>query len=140
MKKSQIISILGLGLLLLNLIPVTTLSQEKLRQEGRYYIADIIKEFKVEKGGDLIMEEVRGDIIITTWDKNVVKIHEIRKMDVYTKGEAEAIFKDAKSIYKKDGNTVRVGAEASYRSYMSSRFIVNLPTTFNIFILITLIG
>ena len=132
MMKRKMILMWVIGILFVNLIPTIALSQEELRKEGRYWVADIVKEFSVNKGGKLIVEEVRGDVIITTWDKNQVKIHEIRKMDVYTKGEAEAIFKDAKSIYRKEDNTVRVGAEGSYRSYMSSTFNINLPTEFNI--------
>lgn len=114
------------------LIPNLSFSQEKLRKEGRYYIADIEKTYDVKKGGDLIMEKIRGDVYITTWDKNVVKIHEIRKMDVYTEAEAKAVLKETDVIYKKTGNTIKVGGEDSYRSYMSSKFEVVLPTEFNV--------
>ena len=132
MKKSNLISVLVIGFMLLNLLPTLVLSQDKLRKEGRYYIADIVKEFKVKKGGNLVMEDVRGDITVNSWNKKVVKIHELRKMDVYTKAEAEAVLKDAKSLYSKEGNTIRVGSEGSFRSYMNSRFTVNLPAEFNI--------
>lgn len=103
-----------------------------LRKEGRYYLADIEKTFDVKKGGDLIMEEVRGDVQIQTWNKNIVQIKETRKMDVYTETEAKAVLEDLKSIYQQSGNSIKVGAEGSYRSYMSSRFSVMLPTEFNV--------
>jgi len=126
MKKYFIIAVV------LFCLPEILFSQENLRKEGRFYVADIEKEYKVQKNGSLIMDNVNGDITISTWDKNVVKIHETRKMDVYTKEEAEAIFKDAQAIYSQQGNTVRVGAEESYRSYMSSKFSVYLPGEFNV--------
>ena len=129
MKKSYAILTF---ILLLFLLQSIAFSQEKLRKEGNYYIAEIEKEFKVKKGGSLIMEQVQGDVNITTWNKNVVKILEIRKMDVYTKEEAEAVFKEAKSVYRQEDNTIRIGAEESYRSYMSSRFKINLPVEFNV--------
>lgn len=132
MKKYFLISSLVLCFCLMILIPAFTTAQEKLRKEDRYYIADIEKEFNVSKGGDLIMERVQGDVIITTWDKDIVKIHEIRKMDVYTEAEAKAVLKESGSIYQQTGNTIKIGSEGSYRSYMSSKFEVILPSVFNI--------
>ncbi len=132
MKKNYLKSVLGLALCLLILIPTLIFSQEKLRKEGRYYIAEIEKTFDVKKGGNLIMEKIRGDVLITTWDKNVVKIHEIRKMDVYTEAEAKAVLKETDVIYQKSDNIIKVGGEDRYRSYMSSKFEVVLPSEFNV--------
>lgn len=132
MKKNYLKSVLSLALCLLILIPTLIFSQEKLRKEGRYYVAEIEKTFDVKKGGDLIMEKIRGDVIITTWNKNVVKIHEVRKMDVYTEAEAKAVLKKTDVIYQKSGNVIKVGGEDSYRSYMSSKFEVVLPSEFNV--------
>lgn len=132
MKRNIFALVIISNLCLAILIPNLSFSQEKLRKEGRYYIADIEKTYDVKKGGDLIMEKIRGDVYITTWDKNVVKIHEIRKMDVYTEAEAKAVLKETDVIYKKTGNTIKVGGEDSYRSYMSSKFEVVLPTEFNV--------
>ncbi len=132
MNKNYLMSLISLTLCLFILIPALTFSQEKLRKEGRYYIADIEKSYDVKKGGDLVMEKIRGDVYITTWNKNQVQIHEIRKMDVYTEAEAKAVLKKNDVIYQKTGNTIKVGGEDNYRSYMSSKFKVVLPTEFNI--------
>lgn len=132
MNRNYLMSLISFVLCLFILIPMLTFSQEKLRKEGRYYIADIEKTFDVKKGGALIMEKIRGDIVITTWDKNVVKIHEIRRMDVYTEAEAKAVLKESDVIYQKTDNTIKVGAEDSYRSYMYSKFEVMLPAEFNV--------
>jgi len=131
MKLNNSKLLVSFVLCLLILIPTLTFSQE-LRKEGRYYIAEIEKKFDVNKGGNLVMEKIRGDVIVTTWDNNVVKIHEIRKMDVYTEAEAKAVLKKTDVIYQKSGNTVKVGGEDSYRSYMSSKFEVVLPSAFNV--------
>ncbi|NOZ62692.1 MAG: DUF4097 family beta strand repeat protein [Calditrichaeota bacterium] len=104
---------------------------QQLRKQGRYYVADIEKEFKVKPGGSLEIKNVRGDVQITSWSKNVVYIHERRKMDVFTKAEAEAVLKDLKSQYQQVGDKIIVGMEGSYRSYMSSYFDVKLPQKFN---------
>jgi len=132
MRKNQLISVFILLFFLFILIPQQTFSQEKLRKEGRYYIADIERSFDVKKGGNLVMEKIRGDVEITTWSKNTVKIHEIRKMDVYTEAEAKAVLKERDIIYQKTDNTIRVGGEDSYRSYMSSKFELVLPVEFNV--------
>jgi DUF4097 and DUF4098 domain-containing protein YvlB len=110
----------------------TLIFAQDLKKVGRYYVAEIEKKFDVSKGGNLVMEDIRGDVHITTWNKNVVQINETRKMDVYTEHEAKAVLKDLTSVYKKSGNTVKVGAEGSYRSYMSSKFKIVVPTEFNV--------
>lgn len=131
MKEKILVYVLIFVFSLTMLTPVF-LSAQKLKKEGRFYVAEIKKEFKVKKGGDLEIEEIRGDVKISTWNKNLVQIHEIRKMDVFTEQEARAVLKDLKSVYKQSGNTIKVGAEGSYRSYMSSKFKITLPETFNV--------
>ncbi len=108
------------------------LSAQEFKKEGRYWVAEIEKKFDVSKAGNLVLDDVRGDVFITTWDKNLVQINEVRKMDVYTEEEAKAMLKDLKSLYSQSGNTVSVGAEGSYRSYMSSNFKIVVPTVFNV--------
>jgi hypothetical protein len=132
MRKNIFILTILTSLFLSLAIPGANFAQEKLRKEGRYYIAEIEKTFDVKKGGDLVMEKVRGDILITTWDKNTVKIHEIRKMDVYTEAEAKAVLKENDVIYQQTGNKITVGGKESYRSYMSSKFEITVPSEFNV--------
>ena len=130
--QKKVLTIAIIAVLCMTLLGSSFLFAQKLRKEGRYYIADITKEYNVKKGGNLIMKDIRGDVEITTWNKNSVKIYEIRKMDVYTKAEAKAVLKELKSSYKQSGNTIKVGAEGEFRSYMTSKFKITLPSEFNV--------
>ena len=132
MRKNIFILIIMTSLFVSLAISGVNFAQEKLRKEGRYFIAEIEKTFDVKKGGDLVMEKIRGDVYLTTWDKNTVKIHEIRKMDVYTEAEAKAVLKETDVIYRQTGNKITVGGEESYRSYMSSKFEITVPSEFNV--------
>lgn len=131
MNKQKMISVL-LIIVCIGLITQSGLFAQKLKKDGRFYVATIERKFDVKKGGSLVMEEVRGDVTIKTWDKKVVHINEIRKMDVLTETEAKAVLKDLKSVYKKSGNTITVGDKGSYRSYMSSKFTITVPKVFNV--------
>jgi len=132
MQKNMFTRLVIVSLIMTLSISGISFSQEKLRKEGRYYLADIEKTFDVQKGGDLVMEKIRGDVAITTWDKNIVKIHEVRKMDVYTEAEAKAVLKEIDIIYRQAGNKITVGGADSYRSYMSSTFEIVVPVEFNV--------
>ncbi len=130
MKKSK--SYLGIILSLIFLFSLSSATMaQRLKKQGRYYVADIEKEFKVKPGGNLEIKNVSGDIQISSWSKNIVYIHERRKMDVFTREEAEAVLKDLKSQYQQIGNKIIVGNEGKYRSYMSSFFDIKLPREFN---------
>ncbi|MBN1155142.1 DUF4097 family beta strand repeat protein [candidate division KSB1 bacterium] len=107
-------------------------AQEELRKEGSHYVAEFEKEFKVADDGNLVIKDVQGDITIKTWDQQLVKINEVVRMDVYTKTEAEAVVKDMKTRYQQQGNTITIGAEGSFRSYMQSAYTIQLPKKFNV--------
>lgn len=132
MKTKNWITSFVAGWLMVMLIPLSILSQENLRKEGRYYVADITKEFQVKPGGELIMEKIRGDVRVLTWDKEVVAIREIRQMDVYTESEARAILKESELEYEQTGNRVRVMGVYYRRSTTNSTFDIRLPVEFNI--------
>ena len=132
MKRSHYTAVFLVIVMFVWLIIPKSIFAQQLRKSGRFYIADIEKEFKVKKGGDLKMEDIRGDVHISTWNKNLVKIKEIRKMDVYTEAEAKAVLKDLKSLYRQHGNTISVGMEGKYRPYMSSQFEIFVPIVFNV--------
>ena len=104
---------------------------QQLRKEGKYWIGDIQKVFDVKSGGNLLMDDVRGDVTIRTWKKNKVQIHEIKRMDIFTKIEAQAAMKESKSGYIQQGNTVRVGGPAFDRKWIQSKFDIFVPVKFN---------
>lgn len=132
MKKQNWTMIVVMGWLMIVLNPLSILSQYDLWHEGRYYMAKITKEYQVKPGGELIMDKVRGDVRVETWDKNIVAIREVRQMDVYTEAEAKAILKEAEQEYKQDGNTILVRAAFFRRSNVNSTFDIRLPIEFNI--------
>ncbi len=104
---------------------------QQLRKEGKYWIGDIQKVFDVKSGGNLLMDDVRGDVTIRTWEKNKVQIHEIKRMDIFTKTEAQAAMKESKSGYIQEENTVRIGGPAFDRKWIQSKFDIFVPVEFN---------
>lgn len=104
---------------------------QELRKEGNFWVGEITKTFKVKKGGTLVMDEVRGDISIRTWEKNEVNIHEVKKMDIFTKSEAEAAMSESETGYTQQGNTIQIGGPAFDRKWITSSFEITVPVEFN---------
>ncbi|MFQ5769504.1 MAG: DUF4097 domain-containing protein [bacterium] len=119
-----------IGLLLFN-FSSGTYSQE-LKKEGRYYVAEITKNFTVKKGGTLRIYDVRGDVHIDTWDKNEVLVHEYKKMDVYTEEEAKTVLEESKSSYQQRGDVIEIGGEPYSRDWIKSNFVIKVPQVFNV--------
>ena len=72
------------------IILIGTAFSQSLEKKGNYWIGTIEKSFSVKPDGKLILDEVKGDVVITTWEQNTVKIHEIKKMDIFSESEANA--------------------------------------------------
>jgi len=116
--------LLGLGL-------IAGGKAQELRKEGRFWVGEIHKTFKVQKGGNLIMEDLQGDVSIKAWEKNEVDIHERKRMDIFSKSEAEAAMKESETGYVQNGNTIRIGGPAFERSWIQSAFDIYVPVEFN---------
>jgi hypothetical protein len=101
-----------------------------LRKEGKYWVGDIQQTFKVGKTGSLTVEHVKGEVSIKAWAKDEVFVHEIRKMDIYTKSEAEAAMQEAKSSYSREGDAVRIDGFDSDREWIQSEFDIFIPAAF----------
>ena len=129
MSKRQML-IPGIALLLCLTMAAAICAQD-VRKEGRYWVGEITKTFKVDPNGRLIMEDVRGDITIQTWSKNEVKIEELKKMDIFSENEAKTAMRETESGYEKSGNTIRIGGPAFDRNWIESRFNITLPSAFN---------
>jgi len=128
MKKRQVWM---LAILMIVLLSATYLNAQDLRKEGKVWIGEFNKTFSVSPGGSLIMNEIRGDVDIRTWNKNEVSVHEIRRMDIFTKNEAEAAMKESETGFRQDGNTIRIGGSGFDRKWISSRFKITVPVAFN---------
>ncbi|MCR4439262.1 MAG: DUF4097 domain-containing protein [candidate division KSB1 bacterium] len=117
--------------LALTVIPRASMGQ-KLSKQGRRWVAEIETTFAVQPGGQLRMHDISGDVGVRTWDKPEVYILERRRMDVFTKEEAEEALKRAKVGYRHVGNTVEVDGSEFLRRWMESSFEVHVPVRFDV--------
>jgi DUF4097 and DUF4098 domain-containing protein YvlB len=118
------------ALTLLLMIPIAGNAQ-KLYKDGRYWVGEIEKKFTVQKGGTLILDDIRGDVTVETWDRNEVYIHEVKSMDIFQKGEAESAMRESESGYTQTENTIRVGGGSFTRKWIDSDFTIQVPKEFN---------
>jgi len=124
-------------LIVILLVLVATLSVtmngsgQDLKKQGKYWLGEITKTFKVNKGGTLDIKDIRGDVTVTTWTKDEVKIHEIKQMDIYTKKEAAAAMKESEAGYTMSNNTIHVGGSGFNRKWIQSSFDIVVPVQFN---------
>lgn len=102
----------------------------ELTKEGRYWVGTIQETYRVDKTGSLIVENVQGKVNVSAWAKNEVSIHEIRKMDIYTKSEAEAAMED-KTGYSRQGNTIHIEGSEFSRDWIHSSFDIQVPAGFD---------
>ena len=119
-----------LVLLIFAICLTSSVFAQELTKRGRYYVAEITKTFKVQEGGELIIDDVRGDVRVTTWDKKEVFIKELKRMDVYTEKEAKTVLEKSKSSYRQRGNTIEIGGEYYSRDWIKSEFDVTVPKVF----------
>ena len=127
MKKIFTMQLTGLFVLIL----LANGFGQTLIKKGDYWIGTIEKSFKVKPGGKLIMEKVKGDIDVQTWDQNSVNIHEIKKMDIFTESEAKAAMDASDTGYSLKDNTIYIGGPAFDRNWITSDFEIKVPEEFN---------
>ncbi len=127
-KKKQIIGIL---IIFFCVFFVAEGRLQELRQLGSDWVAEVQKNFEVNPGGSLIMEDIRGDVAIQTWERNEVEIHETKRMDIFSRNEAEAAIEETERGYVQQGNTISVGGPAFNRRWIDSSFQIRVPVEFN---------
>ena len=115
-------------LIVMNLGGITN-AQELTGSEGDFR-STIKKEFTVDPGGRLEMEDISGDVTVRSWEKNRVQITEELRMDVFTRGEAEEILKRSKNKYSQRGKTVSVTGFKNRR--INQNFEIFVPTQFDL--------
>ncbi len=119
--------------LILGLMTITsTVNSQELRRDGRYFVAELEHNFKVQKNGTLRIFEIRGDVGVQAWAKMEVLIKEVKKMDVFTRKEAETVLDKSKSSVKKEGNVIEIGGEYYSRDWIKSSFTIMAPASFNV--------
>lgn len=110
----------------------TSSSAQKLSKQGRRWVAELENRFPVQPGGRLHMHDISGDVTIRSWDKPEVYILERRRMDVFTREEAEEALKRAQAGYRQVGNTVEVDGSEFHRRWTESSFAVQVPARFDV--------
>src|SRR3990172_4987495 len=111
---------------------MSEMQAQELRKEGRYYVADITKSFKVDAKGALRVYEVRGDVTVQAWQKNEVLINETKKIDVFSIDEAKKVLKETESSYRQQGSVIEIGGEYYHRDWIQSTFVIKVPAGFDV--------
>ncbi len=104
---------------------------QELRREGKYYVTEITRSFKVQVNGQLRMRRVRGDVDVKAWAKPEVFITQSLRFDVYTEGEAKRVLEEAKSSFSQTGDIIDVSG-AGGRDWIDSRFVISAPADFRL--------
>ena len=107
------------------------INADEIRKDGNYWTGQITKTFDVRKNGQLVIKDVYGDITIHTWDKLQVKVHEIKRMDIFSKNEAEAAMEAGENNYQQTGEFIFIGGAGFNRKWIQSRFEIWVPTEFH---------
>jgi len=126
MKKKNLLSLI----ILLCCLSNVTLAQNIIR-DGKNYTTTIEKSYNVSPGGTLEIENVTGDITISSWDKNIVDIREELIMDVYTEEEAEERVARKIKGYSQNGNVITI-KEENGSGVVDSDFEIKVPKKFNL--------
>ena len=108
-----------------------SINADEIRKDGHCWTGQITKIFDVRKNGQLVIKDVYGDITIHTWDKLQVKIHEIKRMDIFSKNEAEAAMEAGENNYQQTGEFILIGGAGFNRKWIQSRFEIWVPTEFH---------
>lgn len=74
---------------------------------AKEYTKELIRSFKVNSDAKFDLSTRKGNVIITTWDKNTIKIEAKIVVDAKTQEEAEAFFKKIKLNFDKSPQYVK---------------------------------
>jgi hypothetical protein len=108
-----------------------TFSQELIKK-GRYFVAEVTRNFTVKSGGSLHIYDIQGNIDVETWDKDEVLVKEYKKIDTFSEKEAKSVLEKTKSSYQQRGDVIEIGGEYYHRDWLESDFVVQVPKKFNV--------
>ena len=74
---------------------------------ARDYTKEIIRNFKVNADAKFVVDNSRGDVNITTWDKNTIKIEAEIIVSAKDAAQAEEFFKQIKIDFEKNSGYVK---------------------------------
>ncbi|MFO7891482.1 MAG: DUF4097 family beta strand repeat-containing protein [bacterium] len=117
--------------ILLSFSFLSVVSAQELRQEGKYWVGEITKRFQVSDTGILIMDKIQGNVTIRSWTKKEVLIKEEKRMDIFSRNEAETAMEKSESGMRKEADRIIISGPGFDRSWIESRFEITLPEDFS---------
>jgi len=121
--------------LLALVLTCSAVSQEKIYDDGRYFVSEMVKQFAVQPGGKLFVDVSSGDIEIKIGTDTEVIIKVVKKIDVYSEDEAKAAFGRTPVEFDQRGDGIYVTCENYYRrrrSSVSTNLYITLPLKFDL--------
>ncbi len=120
---------IGLCILLIGLN--ASLMAQDIVKDGDGYRTTIKHEYQVQPGGSLQLKAASGDVAVSSWNQNVVKIDEVLFMEVITAEEARQIVARSQANYSQSGNVITLDAQKGKR-WIKRNFVIQLPLQFNV--------
>ena len=105
---------------------------QELIKKGRYFVAEVTKNFTVKRSGTLRIVDIRGNVNVITWAKNEVLVIEYKKIDTRSEKEAREILEKSRSGYTQRGDIIEIGGDYYDRDWMESDYEVTVPQNFNV--------
>jgi len=107
-------------------------STSELVREGRGYKAVRTHEFKAKINGKVQLTEIAGNVTISSWENNSVKIEEKLFINSYTKEEAERVLEDYTLKTKIQDDLIIAVGPGNYRGYVKVSYTVFVPRKFSV--------
>ncbi|HNR68407.1 MAG TPA: hypothetical protein PKN04_10890 [bacterium] len=117
-------------LIALLIVAGSVFSQELGGRSGDYSF-EKERTFELGAGGQLQIKNIRADVEICSWDKDVIRIIETMNLSVRTKEEATQIIQAIDQSYTLSGNTLRITGEES-SGIKSHSLQITTPNRFNL--------
>ena len=90
-------------------------AQEKIFDDGRFFVGESEKSFSVRPGGKLTITTSSGDVNIKSGTGNSVDVTVIKKTNVYSEEEARDMFKRIRIDFDQRGDDVYIESEFENR-------------------------
>jgi hypothetical protein len=93
----------------------------------------ITRAFDVSPGGSLVVQAEEGSIEVRAADVNRVDVEVIRRVEAYSRDEADRVLKSIEVRFSQDGNMVRVESESPRsKARKHVEFKISVPRSFNL--------
>ena len=131
MKNLKTLTVLTIAVFVCLMTFSTIAFSVEFYKDGHGYRTEVTHEYKVKADGKLDVSNIVGDVTVVSWTENKVKIVENILIDVYTKEEAEEVYKNYTLEIKEAGNLITATGPKRYRGYVDISYIITLPQKFS---------